>query len=503
MPEADKILVVDDEAIIRDLLSEVLLDDGYAVVTASDGPQALEILRGSHDFVILFTDIMMPEMDGIALVREARRVRPTIIPIVMTAYATLESARAAVKEGAYDYVLKPFSLSEIKLAVTNALERHRLANENARLLALTELFKISEHIATMHDEQRLLDFVLKATLERLNADRGSIMVVTDEGRALEIRASVGLPPEVVQHPIEVGKSIAGWVAQHGRPLLVRHINDNPEMAQMSRRLEEPSFVSVPLERKSPLDQGGQGVQDDHNVVGVLNVCRKRDGSPFSEGDLKVLSIVANHAAAALQNVRLIRDIQASHISTIESMVLLLEARDPYTRHHSQRVRDLCVSIARMQGASPEDIEVLRLGATFHDIGKVGVPDGVLNKAGPLDESEWALIKKHPLIGYGVLEPVRFMKSPHLEVVRSHHERLDGTGYPDGLKGKEISPSVRIIAAADAYDAMSGDRAYRKALSPDQIVTELKQAAGSQLDAGVVKILIHLIETGKINAIYAR
>ena len=133
MISTNKILVVDDEAVIRELLSDILEDDGYPVETTHNGPSALDLLRKRDDFVLLFTDIMMPEMDGIQLIREARKLRPTLIPIVMTGFATLETARAAVKEGAYDYVLKPFSLSEVKLAVANAIERYRLATENARL----------------------------------------------------------------------------------------------------------------------------------------------------------------------------------------------------------------------------------------------------------------------------------------------------------------------------------------------------------------------------------
>ncbi|MCX5757899.1 MAG: response regulator [Candidatus Hydrogenedentes bacterium] len=151
MPEDIRILVVDDEIVIRALLVDVLAEEGYSVETAGNAKAAIDLLRAQDNFVVLFTDIMMPEMNGIELIREARKICPTIIPIVMTGFATLETARAAVKEGAYDYVLKPFSISEIKVAVTNALERHRLANENARLLEITELFNISEAIASIHD----------------------------------------------------------------------------------------------------------------------------------------------------------------------------------------------------------------------------------------------------------------------------------------------------------------------------------------------------------------
>ena len=125
MVEQSRILVVDDEAVIRELMGDILTEEGYPVEAAPNGRAALDLLKQFDDFVLLFTDIVMPEMDGIQLIREARLLKPSLIPIVMTGFATLETARAAVKEGAYDYVLKPFSLSEIKLAVSNALERYR------------------------------------------------------------------------------------------------------------------------------------------------------------------------------------------------------------------------------------------------------------------------------------------------------------------------------------------------------------------------------------------
>ena len=498
MPEARKILVVDDEVVIRELLTDVLEDAGYEVGTASSGPEALDLMTQSSEFVLLFTDIMMPGMGGIELIREAKKVRPSVIPIVMTAYATLESARAAVKEGAYDYVLKPFSLSEVRLAVANALERHRLANENARLLELTELFRISEQLATIHDEQQLFDYVLKAALERVGATRGSLMVRTPDGESLEIRASEGIPEGAADHVVQVNKSISGLVATTAQPLLVEDMKRNPEVARMSRRLEFPSFISVPLERKMPPGVDRNSVSKDMLVTAVLNVSRKDDGSQFSESDLKTLRIVANHASAALDNVRLIRDIEASHLSTIESMALLLEARDPYTQDHSRRVRDTSVAIAAKLGMLDKDIEMLRLGAAFHDIGKVGVPDHVLNKPGRLESTEWQQIRRHPVIGYDVIEPIHFIQQGHLEIVRGHHERIDGSGYPDGLEGDAVSPLMRIIAVADSYDAMASNRAYRQALSDDVIVAELTKCQGAKLDSGIVKILMEMMKSGEIH-----
>jgi response regulator RpfG family c-di-GMP phosphodiesterase len=496
MPKPTKILVVDDEAVIRELLIDILSDEAYFVDSASNGRTALALLREQPDFVLLFTDIMMPEMDGITLIREARSVCPTIIPIVMTGYATLETARAAVKEGAYDYVMKPFSLSEIKLAVSNALERYSLANENARLREVTELFNISEALASFHDEHKLLEFVLKASLDRVNAKRGSLMLMSPDGRALEVATSIGVPEDAAKTIVEVGTGISGLVAQNAQPMLIENIKESPEIQDRIRKLQNGSFISIPIERKTAVDSPIHGSSNNNRVLAVLNVTDKADGH-FTEGDLKLLSIVANHAAAAIENVRLIRHIEHAHISTLESMALLLEAKDAYTHGHSQRVRDYCILVAARMGMSTQDIETLNLGAMLHDIGKIGVKDAVLNKTERLTDDEWMMIRQHPVIGFDVLEQVPILTKDHLALVRSHHERLDGTGYPDALSGDDLSQLVRIIAVADSFDAMSSSRAYRAALSQDKVISELKRCSGAQLDQKVVDLFVQLIQSGDV------
>ena len=497
MYEDKKILVVDDEIDIRELLVDILTEDGFQVETACNGRAALELLQSPRGFVVLITDIMMPEMNGIELVREARKVAPSVIPIVMTAFATLDTARAAVKEGAYDYVLKPFSLSEVKLAVTNAIERHRLEQDNARLREITGLFNISESIAAIRDERQLLDFVLSAALERVGAERGSLMIMTPDARALEVAVSVGIDPGDAKTIVEVGSGISGWVAQHGRPLLVGNILDDPSVTEMSRRLQDPSFVSVPLERKLLAGHEAAAGIDLPNILGVLNVNKKKDAGQFTESDLKVLSIIANHAAAALENVRLIKSVEDAHLATLQSMALLLEAKDAYTHGHSERVRSYSLMAARAMGLSEQDVEILRVAAPLHDLGKVGVKDNVLNKNGAPTSEEWEMIKRHPILGCDVLAPVRLLTREHLNLVRGHHERMDGTGYPDGLQGDQIPTATRVIIVADAYDAMASDRAYRPALSPDKIIEQLRRFSSSQFDPKVANVFIDMIEKGEI------
>jgi HD-GYP domain-containing protein (c-di-GMP phosphodiesterase class II) len=240
-------------------------------------------------------------------------------------------------------------------------------------------------------------------------------------------------------------------------------------------------------------------KDQPHILAVLNVSKKKEGGQFSEGDLKILNIVANHASVAIENARLIHDIEQAHLTTLQSMALIIEAKDSYTHGHSHRVRDYSMVAAQRLKLSEQDIERLRLGAGLHDIGKIGITDALLNKPESLSSEEWTMVKKHPIIGYDVLAPVHFLTQEHLQLVRSHHERFDGQGYPDGLRGDQLSPLVRVITVADAYDAMSSNRAYRKAMLPDRILAEIKRCAGVQFDPQVAQVFVELIQNDKLGA----
>ncbi len=487
---------MDDEAVIRELLRDILADDGYPVECTPSGPAALNLIRARDDFAVLFTDIMMPEMDGIQLIREARKVRPSLIPIVMTGFGTVETARAAVKEGAYDYVLKPFSLSEVKMAVANAIERHRLANENARLRELTRVFEISETMAGIREERELLDFVLQAALKQAGADRGSIMVTTANGEALEVAASVGLPREAAFTVVPLGKGISGRVAYSGEPLLVEDVKKHPELDGISRQLAERSFISVPLVIKSPRrTASGDPVP---RILGVINICSKLDHEPLSEADLKMLSIVANHAAAALNNVRGFREAEKAQFETVRRLVNLSEQREGYRQGHSDRVRAVSMKLAHHLGMPEHHIGALELVGPVHDVGRSGIPHDVLTKGGSLSDDEWKVVRQHPLMGLDVLRTTTILKPIHLEVARNHHERYDGKGYPDGLRGDEIPPLARIVTLADAHVAMASGRPFRAAMPVGRILEEIRGNRGTQFDPRMSDVALELIEHGEIH-----
>jgi response regulator RpfG family c-di-GMP phosphodiesterase len=495
MSKGDRILVVDDEIVIRELLTDILSDEGFQVETAPNGKAALEKIHNLDDLVAVFTDIMMPEMDGIELIRNVRKAAPSVVCIVMTGYATLETARAAVKEGAYDYVLKPFNLSEIKLAVNNALERRRLSTENARLLEITELFNISETIASIRDEKRLLDFVLHAALARVGARRGSVMTVSDTGETLRVANSVGLPTQYNGSYVAMGNSISGWVAENVQPLFVQDIKKNPDMARMSQQLHEQSFISVPLERKStPLSEPSAQGAPPPGVIAVLNVTEKEDGGEFSESDLKTLSIIANHAAAALENVRLLNDIEDAQREIVFTLGEIVETRSRETGNHVKRVAEYSKLLGLRCGLSAEEAEVLRLASPLHDVGKVGIRDAILNKPGKLSAEEFDIIKTHTLIGYDMLKPAkgRVLQAAAI-IALHHHEHFDGGGYPYQRKGKDIHLYGRIVGIADVFDALGAKRVYKPAWELERILEYFRDKRGKQFDPELIDVFFANLE----------
>ncbi len=489
MGKQERILVVDDEVVIRELLYEVLTEQGFDVKLAENGPQALDILRQENDFIVLFTDIMMPEMDGIELLRRAREVVPSIVPIVMTGYATLETASAAVKEGAYDYVQKPFNLDEVRRAVTYALERRRLSDENARLRDITDLFNISENIASVRNEEQLLRFVLHAALERVSAMRGSVMTVSPDGRHLTIACSEGLPQECEDAVVDLDGTISGWVARNVQPLFVEDIRKNPPIEEMSHKLKGRSFISVPLERKaSPMDDIRRANASQPQVIAVLNVTDKRQGNEFTETDLKALSIVANHAAAALENVRLLHDIEDSQREIVFTLGEIVETRSRETGSHVKRVAEYCRLLAVKSGLTHAEGEMLRMAAPLHDVGKVGIPDAILGKPGRLSEEEYEIIKTHAQIGYDMLQKSkgRILQAA-ATIALEHHERWDGCGYPQGKRGEDIHVYGRIGCIADVFDALGVERVYKEAWPLERILDYFREQREQQFDPRLVDV----------------
>jgi putative nucleotidyltransferase with HDIG domain len=330
----DRILIVDDEEVICNVLERRLTKEGYLCATAHNGKEALSRFY-KDSFSLIISDIKMPEMTGIELLQKVKAIDPKMKMIMVTAYPDVDLAVNAMRQGAYDFIIKPADLDLIVMSVKKALDSKRL----------------EEEIEAYHN-----------------------------------------------------------------------------------RLEE-----LVEERTANLQQA-------------------------------------------------YRSLKKSHLDSVKVLAEAIDAKDPYTRGHSDRVKRMSLAIAEKMGFQKERIETLEYGALLHDIGKIGIKDEILQKQGPLNDGEYEYIREHPLIGVKIVEGVGFFKDK-IPMIRHHHEHYDGNGYPDRLAGEAIPLEARIISLPDAFDAMTSARAHRGIMPLQDVLAELKRFKGRQFDPNVLEIFL--------------
>ncbi len=382
-------------------------------------------------------------------------------------------------------------VSELELAnerIKRMLEEIR--DKSVRLEKLVDRLRLLQYISQSISSMINVDDIIKTVVDKsvniMKARIGSLMLLDEEIGELYIKYAVGLPEEVVAATrVRVGEQVSGWVAKEGRPLLVTDIEADPRFRKKNSPFyETKSLVSAPVIVKG-------------KVIGVLNVNNKIDGSSFIQEELELLVTLAGQTAVAIENARLYEDLQKTYFETIRALVNAIEAKDKYTAGHSERTTEYAIKIAKKMGLTEKRIRLLQHAAILHDIGKIGTDISILRKEGKLTDEEWEAIKEHPLIGERILEPVEFLKEVRM-IIHQHHERPDGRGYPNGLKLENLSLLARIISVADAFEAMTSDRPYRKALTIEETINELRRHSGTQFDPEVVDALIKVLEeeTGK-------
>jgi HD-GYP domain-containing protein (c-di-GMP phosphodiesterase class II) len=230
------------------------------------------------------------------------------------------------------------------------------------------------------------------------------------------------------------------------------------------------------------------------VLGFMMLGEVRDErrEPFTDDKVRLASSIGDQTASALHRAELFAQIEGAYLETVLALAQATDAKDTYTANHAQRLAEMSRAIGYALGLSARELEDLRYGATLHDIGKIGVPDAILQKPSKLTREEWALMRKHPTIGAQILAPVPRLAGA-ARIVRHHHERFDGTGYPDGLRGEQIPLGARILTVVDAYSAIVDRRVYKKSRSHKNAIAELKKYSGAQFDPRLLDIFLRLFE----------
>jgi len=479
-PETPRILVVDDEKVIREILADFLNMEGYVVHTVEDGVEAMkELHRRSYNLVI--SDLKMPNMGGLELIQKITEESLPVLTVIMTGFGTVETAIEAMKKGAYDYILKPFKVEEVIHVVQRGLEKQRLSAENLRLKEALSLYKVSEAIQASLSLEEVLATVGETALNEIHGDLVSTWLDDGEGGYYERQHLIAPRSkiEIVGSP-QLGsgaprpdygtldpKTFITHFAQD--TMLLEHGQKSLRFFAKAPEADITSLLSVPLKMKSRL-------------LGWIGVASFAKHKRFDEGQRKMLSIVASRAAAAIENARLYEDLRATFQQTIQGLASAIDKMDRYTAGHSERVATDAMYLAVRLGLPVDRVEVVRQSARMHDIGKIGCVMN-LNKPGKLTQDEYEIFKRHPGFGRDILEPIKFL-NPLVPGVHLHHERWDGRGYPLQLRGNDIPIIARIIAVADTYDAMTSDRAYRRALPHEVAVAEIERCSSTQFDPEV-------------------
>jgi HD-GYP domain-containing protein (c-di-GMP phosphodiesterase class II) len=358
-----------------------------------------------------------------------------------------------------------------------------------KIRELENIHESGKAIVSLLDRRELLNVIMRLTTSSLGYDRGIILLHDEAGQCLVTAASSGGELDLMkqfggyQVPLNRTSNILVRTFNSGKPVLVENVGQHGLNRQnaLLKAFAPNSFLVVPL-----ISRG--------KVIGVIAADRVNHATPITQEDLDSLAGFGNHVAVALENSRLYQSLEQSSLDAIQALAKAVEAKDPYTHGHSERVAGYSARLAEVIGLSEKQRLNLRLACMIHDIGKIGITERILHKPGRLDHEEQAAIKHHPVIGETIIRPLKGL-GEIARIIRNHHERYDGTGYPDRIGGEQIPIEARIMAVADSYDAMTTTRPYRVPLPEDAVIRELVENRSRQFDPYLVDTFIGLHHSG--------
>jgi response regulator RpfG family c-di-GMP phosphodiesterase len=502
------ILFVDDEETILEIASEHFQNMGYRVLTAKNGREAVNMFKNTnHSIDCCFTDINMPEMDGLELAEYLRNYDNSIPVVIMTGYPSLDNTLQTLKNGVVDFLVKPVNLEQMTICLQRVLRERELFIKNLLLNKELEskrrLEELNRELVLKVEEMRVLNRIMT---ELMSLNTGSEILHHIVKMATLITPAVYSVFYAVNEsfttPFELTRAIRGHDAKVAHPLTGQSIIGDSSLSEflngafitLVREIGEDRIPMLIIENsKSELPDNihslmGIPLRIRDKMFGVLIAVTMTGNPSFTEKDLYYMTFMVQQAAYMVENHALYENIYENLFSTLSALVKTVEARDAYTKEHSNRVKDTAIIIARKYGCSKEEIEVLDFAGRLHDIGKIGIRDDILLKPGRLSAIEYEKIKEHPLIGENIIGQLGLWDREK-KIVRHHHEWYDGTGYPDGLRGEEIPLLSRILAVSDAYDAMMSDRAYRKEMPECDVLDIIRAGRGMQFDPEIVDLFL--------------
>jgi putative nucleotidyltransferase with HDIG domain len=460
-----RVLAVDDNSSLLRFLVSAFTASGCTVTAAPTAEEALDRVE-AESFDLVVSDIKMPGLSGLDLLRAVKARQPETPVVLITGAPSVNSAVFGLRHGAYDYLPKPFSIKEVQQLVERVRADRAKWNGQTRLpsglaeelrrreAGVEMLFRIGDLALQGLESGTFLERVLGLASDSLKNDGGLLLLRDETGRFTS--AQLGAPAVVNELLGLLQASFDRLVATGGRETL--------SLTRAGHRIDAIA-VAIP------------GVD---RCIGVVCLARLSANGGFLPDERDMLLGFAQTTAVALQKMVLRESLEHHLVDTITAFVNAIESKDPYLKGHSTRVALYAAEIATVMGLDEETVGVVSRGAMLHDLGKLSIMDTILRKPGRLTPEEFAVIKAHPVVGERILKPLRFLNR-EVCAVRHHHERFDGTGYPDGLKGEDIPLVARIVTVADVFDAVTSNRPYRTALPVEEAREEIARGRGTHFD----------------------
>ena len=444
-----RILIVDDSPTIRYGLKRDLGQMGAVVTEASDGSEGLNIVD-AQDFDLIITDIEMPLMDGFTFCSKLKShpTKNSIPVVILSSKEKEEDIELGFKVGASSYMMKSNTKKELLERVKEILDKNLLLRGRTILV-------VDDSPAV----RNLIDKALrKAGFQVVSAENGR--------KALELLSRC--TPDMILSDLHMPE-LDGLG-------LCKNVHANKDLSQIPFIIMSSDGDRATMRRLLQYGASAYLVK------------------PFNIDQLVVTAerFLSDHFSRIVKERERLESERQFLIGSITSLILALEARDQYTRGHSESVSTFLVDIAREMSLDEDRIEKVRIAGKLHDLGKIGIRDEILLKPGPLNDEEWKILKLHPLIGAEILAPIQSL-ADIIPALSSHHERIDGKGYPHGLKGDGIPLLARMVAVADTYDALTSDRPYRKGFSYEDALTIIEDVKGTQLCPDCVQCFLKSVQ----------
>lgn len=487
-------MFIDDDDCVREAISEILTGKGWLVdafVSAEDGLCALR--PGAYDVVL--TDVNMKGLSGMHFLRAAREQAPDIPVVLVTGYPSIDIAVEAMKVGAVDFLAKPFKIEELETAIKKAVSNAQSAGDRMpdqdsgirvvgkmpevarkrledKVKELSILHTISESLDDVSEKQDIFRKCMDIAQIITDAQRAMILMVDAGSGCLEVKASSGFDTDISARTFSV--------------------NDEPFRSVITNRAYsyQPSTGAELAALTGCASNAGTGplflapMMINREVVVMLGLVYGDNSSGISNDVISLILNLTAKASLKLENLALSENVFSSIIGAINSLINALDARDTYTKDHSHRVTQYALTIARELGCAQDVVDSISFAGPLHDIGKIGIRDEILLKMGVFTADEREIMMSHVVRGEEILRPLNLLDSEKA-VVLYHHEKWDGTGYPNRLAERNIPIAARIFSVADTFDAMTSSRPYRKALSFDIAREEIIKCTGTQFDPDVV------------------